>query len=170
MFDGFLLYELILLILGIVLFLVLLFIAVYLMLKGRPVNNILKFFVIPIIMIAWPGIQKVKFLNGLAEIEMLTDRAHQNPEDAEARAALSESLEEIEGRRVTNPATMVKIAHAEVAVGDTLTAYGLLRDAVKKQPDYDLAVERLKAIDTPEIRSRSKKTVPRTKRLDPGSQ
>jgi hypothetical protein len=74
MFDGFLLYELILLILGIVFFLVLLFIAVYLLLKGQPVKNILKLFVIPIIMIGWPGIQKVKFLNGLVEIEMLADR------------------------------------------------------------------------------------------------
>lgn len=170
MFDGFLLYELILLILGIVFFLVLLFIAVYLLLKGQPVKNILKLFVIPIIMIGWPGIQKVRFLNGLVEIEMLADRVHENPGDAEAKTALSENLERIEGRRVTNPATMVKIAHAEVAVGDTVRAYVLLRDAVEKRPDYNLAVERLRAVDTPEIRRRSRTTVPRREPLDPDSQ
>lgn len=139
LFEGLLFYEIVLLILGTLLFLVLLFALVYSLVKKRDIKILALFFVISIIMIGYPSIQKIKFDNGVVEIEKRTKELAQNPADSTAQKALMKTLSEIERRPISNPATLVKIAEAQAAIGDTAQALNYVDSALKEAPNLPAA-------------------------------
>ncbi len=144
LFEGLLFYEIVLLVLGVLLFLVTLFALVYSIIKKRDLKALALFFVISIIMIGYPSIQKIKFDNGVVEVEKRTQELAQNPADITAKKELQKSLIDIVDRPTSNPTTLVKFAEAQVAVGDTTNAEKNLNLAMKENPDLPQA-KRLKS-------------------------
>lgn len=139
LFEGLLFYEIVLLVLGVLLFLVLLFALVYSIIKKRDIKVLALFFVISIVMIAYPSIQKIKFNEGVVEIEKRTKALEQNPTDTTAQEELEKKLADIEQRQISNPSTLVKIAEAQAAIGDTAKALKNVDLALKEKPDLPQA-------------------------------
>ncbi len=118
-FEGLKSYEIVLLIMGVLLFLTLLFVLIYQILKEKPYKGLLPFFFIPIIMVGFPGIQKIKFDKGVIEIETLTATVEQDPTNVEAKNQLEVQLKAIGNRSVSKPSTLKIMEKAYMAVGDT---------------------------------------------------
>lgn len=118
-FEGLKSYEIVLLIMGVLLFLTLLFVLIYLISQKRPYKGLLLFFVFPIIMVGFPGIQKIKFDKGVIEIETLTAKVEQDPTNVEVKNQLEVQLKAIGNRSVSKPSTLKIMEKAYMAVGDT---------------------------------------------------
>lgn len=96
LFDGLYGYEIIMVLMGIVLFLVLVLLMVVQMLKGKAVKGLLFFFGFPIIMIGYPGLQTIKINDMVLEIKRLAEEA---PYDADKKAQLETKLDAIENAK-----------------------------------------------------------------------
>lgn len=88
MFAGLNLYESVLLVLGIVLFVALLVALLRNVFKNQPYAALLPAFLLPVAMIGYPSIQSIQYNNGLVEIQKATDQVAAHPNDVQARAAL----------------------------------------------------------------------------------
>jgi Tfp pilus assembly protein PilF len=139
LFEGLLFYEIVLLGLGVLLFLVVLGLLIYSIINKRDIKIFALFFVISIVMIAYPSIQKIKFNEGVVEIEKGTKALEQNPADTTAQKELERTLADIEQRQISNPITLVKIAEAQAAIGDSAKALKNVDQALKEKPDLPQA-------------------------------
>ncbi len=74
-FDGLHLYEIVLLVLGVILFLVLLVALIIFLIQGRSIKSLLLFFVVSVLMIGFPSVTKFKFDKDGVEIDKLAARA-----------------------------------------------------------------------------------------------
>lgn len=149
--ENLLPHEIVLLYLGILLFLVLLFVLIYYVIQSRKIKALPAFFMIPIIMIAWPSIQKVSIAGITAEIEHETEYVEQNPTDSEAKAELAKRVEEIEKRHISSSKTQIILADAHAALGDTVKALTYVGQVLKDQPDDTAAVNRREDFVIPKI-------------------
>ncbi|MGB2698675.1 MAG: hypothetical protein WBD28_12575 [Candidatus Zixiibacteriota bacterium] len=140
--EGLLPHEIVLLYLGILLFLVLLFVLVYYVIQSRKIKALPAFFMVPIIMIAWPSIQKVSIAGVTAEMQRRTEYVKQNPTDLEAKAELAKSVEEIEKRHISSSDTQIILADAHAALGDTSKALSYVNRVLTEQPQDTAAVNR----------------------------
>jgi hypothetical protein len=75
-------YEIVLLGLGVFLFVVLVFLLIYCVVKNRPLKQLLLFFFISIVMIGFSAIQKIRFENGAIELEKTAEELRNNPTPA----------------------------------------------------------------------------------------
>lgn len=119
LFEGLLSYEIVLLALGMLLFLVLLFLLIFCVITKRSYVGILPLFLVCIIMLGFPSIQKIKFDNGVLEIEKLTKKVEQNPRNIEAKRELETKLKQIEGKEISTPSTLRILEKAYTVVGDS---------------------------------------------------
>lgn len=149
--EGLLLHEIVFLFLGILLFLVLLFVLVYFVLNKRAIKSLPFFFVIPIIMIGWPSIEKVKFSGSLGSLELALKNLQANPSDSTALAAVQESIERVEKRPVSSPTTLLTLADARAAVGDTTEALTYVTRVLRDQPDLPAAIDKRDDLVIPRI-------------------
>lgn len=130
LFEGLIFYEIVLLCLGVLFFFVLLFVLIYFVVKNRPIKAVIPLFLVSVVMISFPGIQKIRFDNGVIEIEKLTQEVEQNPGDSAAKKELANKLSKIENRPVLNPLTIKKLEKAFTAIGDTRKAT-ILKDKLR---------------------------------------
>jgi hypothetical protein len=81
-------YERVLLGLGVLLFVVLLFSLIFLVAKNRSIKPLFLFFALSIVMIAFPGIQKIRFEQGALEFDKAKEAwdKHPTPENKKALA------------------------------------------------------------------------------------
>jgi hypothetical protein len=149
LFDGLHFYEIVLLVLGVLFFIVLLFVLVYSVIKKQAIKNLLPFFIIPIIMIGYPSIQEVKIANGMLNIEKLTDEVKGNPNNVEARAALAEKLSKLERREIKNPDSLIEMAKAQAAINNKAKARTHINSVLKVRPDSREALELQLMIEGP---------------------
>jgi hypothetical protein len=136
--DGLFFYEIVLLFAGIILFLVLLFVLVYFVIKARPdkqLRILVPLFGLSVVMIGWTSITKIKIGKDIVEIEKEAHQVAQNPSNDEAKENLKASLADLEKRSFTNPRNLVSLAKAQAAVGDTTQARINLDSALKKKPN-----------------------------------
>jgi hypothetical protein len=119
LFEGLLSYEIVLLVLGVLLFLALLFLLIFCVITKRSYVGIVPLFLVCIIMLGFPSIQKIKFDNGVLEIEKLTKKVEQNPTNVEAKRELEAKLQKIEGKEISNPSTLRILEKAYTVVGDS---------------------------------------------------
>jgi len=101
MTSNLLLYEIVLLVLGAILFLLLCCALVYSILKKEPVKRFLLFFPIAIAMIAYPSIQELRFENGKISMTTQQNELLANPDNEETRQDLEENAIKLEGRATT---------------------------------------------------------------------
>src|SRR5436305_6938997 len=97
-FDGLYSYEVVLLVLGAVFFLVLMIAFVVLLSQGKPYGTLLVAFVIPIVMIGFPAIKSVQYHDGVVTIDKLTHDLQHNPTDSAKRAELNQKVSELASR------------------------------------------------------------------------
>ena len=117
-FEGLKSYERVLLLMGVVLFIALLVFLIYFVVKNKPYKGLLPFFSIPIVMVGFPGIQKITFDNGIVGIEKLTEEVEQNPNDTTAKKDLEAKLKSIKSRPISQSANLRILERAYSAVGN----------------------------------------------------
>jgi len=127
--------ETVLLILGIVLFVVLIFAFVYQLTRQRSLGPLLGFFVVPIVMIGYPSIRSIEFKDGVVSIDKTTQQLLSNPTDASVRESLQKQLEQTTRRPIANPKDAAAVAKAQFALGDEQAAALNLQKALQKDPN-----------------------------------
>jgi len=121
-FEGLKLYEIVLLLMGVLLFVVLLCALIYLILHKRAYKQLLLFFAVPIVMVGFPAIEKIKFNNGVIEVEKLTQKVEREPTNIEAKKQLEVQLNTIGNRPISERSTLRTMEKGYTAVGDTQKA------------------------------------------------
>jgi len=118
LFEGLYFYEVILIVLGTLMFIILLFILLYLVIKNRPFKKLGLLFIFPILMIAYSSIQKISYDQGMVSISKYTRELSNNPTDSNAIALLTEELESLRGREFNDPEINLLIGQAYLATGN----------------------------------------------------
>ncbi|MEO8399370.1 MAG: hypothetical protein ABI550_06075, partial [Ignavibacteriaceae bacterium] len=149
--DGLYFYEFILLILGVLLFTALLIILIIYAAKGRELKVLLPFFIIPILMIGFPGYQKISYDNGVVTIEKKLEELAKNPSDSSARKDIQNTIADIENRPTSNTETLINVGKGSAAVGDTVKALSFINDAIKLEPNLSEAKRLKKLYSTPPV-------------------
>jgi tetratricopeptide (TPR) repeat protein len=139
--KSLLLYELVLLIAGAILFLALVFMLVYSLMNNKPIKNVFWFFIFPVIMMGFPALQSFTFDKGKIEIKKLTAEVKNDPENEEKRAELEKAIETI------NPIRIEKDAEASATIAEAQLELGNIPESEKAiQNSLDLEKNNTKAI------------------------
>jgi len=140
MFDGLHSYEIVLMVLGIVMFVMLaavMFLYVY---RERKLTTLLPFFMLPVVMIGFPAFQKISFGNEIVSVEKALATAEANPGDAKAKAQLEESVKQVAKRPTTDPKVNLTLARAYKALGQRDRALDRVDSALKVNPRSNAAM------------------------------
>lgn len=137
LFSNMLPYEKILIIMGMIFFLVLLFLMIWNVIKKSSITMLLPFFLIPIIMVAYPTIQSIKIGDVIINVKNLTEEVNKNPADTLANKQLTEALVQLKSKdRVTqNSNALITLANAQIALGKYDSASLYLNKADNVDPD-----------------------------------
>ncbi|MBI2516539.1 MAG: hypothetical protein HYV95_06445 [Opitutae bacterium] len=150
LFEGLLLYEIILLTLGVVLFFALLGVMFYYVKMNRSITGLLLFFLLPVVMIAFPSIQKIKFDKDGLEIEKelarLVDQSAHATTPAE-KEELKVKLDEFKERAATSPEALVTVARAQTLLGNVDASKQTLDQALTLDPKSPAALDLKSRVD-----------------------
>jgi hypothetical protein len=141
LFDGLYFYEIALLVLGALLFLVLLPVLLRLALSNKKYQHLIPFFLISAGMMGFPAFTKIQIDKGKIEIDKTTHDLQSNPQSQQARADVETSLTKIAGRPIHDPATLATVAKAQFALGHDTEAESNLSQALAADPTLQPAVE-----------------------------
>jgi len=148
LFDGLYAYEVVLLVLGVVLFLLLAVLLVLLVVRGKAYTAMLGFFALPIAMIGYPSIQKISFQDGAVTIDKTTTQLQAAPTDATLRSSLEKQVDSLASRPTADPTALTSIAKAQFALGNHAAAETTLQKALQASPALPEAVKLKQRIDT----------------------
>jgi tetratricopeptide (TPR) repeat protein len=153
LFEGLLQYEIMLLILGVIFFLLLLFLLVYMIIKERKFGSMLGFFVIPIVMIGFPGIKKIQFKDWMIELrEEMAQTTDSTPAPGR-QDQIEEILGKINPERISSYDNSLLVAEAYTFVGDSLKAFQSAEKALEAEPSSQQATElKTRLSDSPRVR------------------
>jgi len=140
-FEGLYLYEVVLLICGVIMFLGLLAALLWKVFSNREYKGLLAFFVLPIAMIGYPSISSLQVKSGVADIEIQTTALQNQPQDQQTRATLQSQVSKIESRPFKDPTILANLARAQFALGDESKAESNLNTALAAAPSLAPAVE-----------------------------
>ena len=145
--DGIQLYELVLMILGFILGLVLIFVFLFMALKGRTNLKLLYGFIAPIIMIGYPSIQSISFSKDVIQIDKLIKKVNESPSDTLAQQALIDQIQTLSKSRALNSTdALTTIADAQSALGLYDSAKVTIQKAIARDPESDKALQSKKDI------------------------
>ncbi len=138
--DGIQLYELVLMILGFILGLVLIFVFLFMALRGRTNLKLLYGFIAPIVMIGYPSIQSISFSKDVIKIDKLVQKVNENPSDTLAQRELIEQIQTLPKSRCLNSTdALTTIADAQSALGLYDSAKVTIQKAIERNPDSEKA-------------------------------
>lgn len=137
-FSGLLLYEIVLLILGVFLFLILSAGLLFYIIKKEQIKKLLLFFVLPIFMIGYPSIKEVSISKDRIQLTKYQEQFIQNPGDSVARQKVEEYTEKLEDR-ASNSDDMVQISKSKLLLGNYHDAADIADKAVTKESTNDEA-------------------------------
>ncbi len=144
LFDGLFLYEVILMLLGSVLFGV----VIFLMVKNKELNkNHLMGISLAIVMIAFPSIKSFSISDGIINIERDLEELKENPNDKTLEKSLEQDLGSIGDRPINNAERLTTLSQANLELGKTEKAASLANEALIKQPKNMQAAEVVKVIE-----------------------
>jgi len=115
--DGLYLGEVVLLVLGVVLFAVLIVAFVYQLRRQRSLKSLIAFFLVSIVMIVYPSIRSIQYKDGAITLEKMTRELNENPTDVKLREALDEKIKDVAPRVANSPKDAVKLARAQFDLG-----------------------------------------------------
>lgn len=139
-FQNMLPYEVILVIMGMVLFLALVFLLIWSVMKKRSVTTLLPFFLLPVIMVAYPTIKSIKIgniaIDNINKVKGLTDIVTEHPADTAAAGQLKDAVAQLKAtqRIGQNGTALLTIANAQMALGKYDSASLYLDKAIKVAP------------------------------------
>jgi tetratricopeptide (TPR) repeat protein len=140
--KNLLLYELVLLVAGSILFLALVFALIFSLIKNKPLKNIFWFFLFPIIMIGFPSIQSFGFENGKFELKKLTHEVASNPTNEVKRKELEEAIQTINPERLDkDPEGSKYVAEAQLALGNIDESEKAIQNALSLEKNDSEAVK-----------------------------
>jgi hypothetical protein len=128
-FNGLYNFEIVLLILGVLLFLIAL---VKFMKNPSPV--LVAFFLISIAMIGYPSVQSIAYQNGVVTINKQVHDLEADPTNEALRSSLQQNVALVEQRPTTDPVINVALATAHFALGNEAQAKTTLQQALRKNP------------------------------------
>lgn len=146
-FDGLYPYEIVMLVLGVLLFLVLILAFVVLVMRGKPYGKLFAFFAIPVLMVGFPGVKSFEFSESVIKVEKYTRALQVNPTDKNLRESLAKEVASVSARPLVDPHVSVTIARAQIALGDNAAADGNVKKALKEAPQLPAALELKKRIE-----------------------
>ncbi len=164
--DGLALYEVLLFVLGSLLFLVLLFLIVLFAVRKRPLKPLLLFFTVPIVMLGWPSIAKIQVSNeGITLVNNLRE-LEKRPADTLLQNKVEQSIQVLEEKQVNAPDLLANIARAKYILGQDKDALetisripeekkmelgvATLQKTIIKTQDFERKLEKAKVSPTPE--------------------
>lgn len=131
LFEGLLLYEITLLILGVILFLILSIGLLFYIIKKEPLMKLLMFFFIPIVMIGYPSITQVTISNDKIELSKLQKEVIENPRDSVAIEKMEQLTQKLE-KRATTPEDLIQVSTSNLLLGNNVKAVSLADQALTK--------------------------------------
>lgn len=132
LFRGLLLYEIVLLVLGVFLFLILSAGLLYYIIKKEQIKKLLLFFVLPILMIGYPSIQEISISKDRIQLTKYQEQFLQNPEDSVARENVEKYTDKLKDR-ASSKEDIVQISKSQLLLGNYKQAADLADKAVKKK-------------------------------------
>src|SRR5947209_1083758 len=141
MFDGFYLYEWLLMALGIIFFFVLLYAFSVLLKQKKSLGPLLLFFALDIGMIAYPSLKSVEISGDKVSLEKKEQEVAQHPEDLQARKELQQTVQKLQSRPISDPATLGALSRAQFVLGDEQAASITAAKALQKDPQQPTAKE-----------------------------
>ena len=140
--DGIQLYELVLMVLGFILGLVLIFVFLFMAMRGRTNLKLLYGFIAPLIMIGYPSIQSISFSKDVIKIDKLVQKVNENPSDTLAQRALIEQIQTLpKSRCITSTDALTTIADAQSALGLYDSAKVTIQRARERSPNSDKVLQ-----------------------------
>lgn len=138
--------------LGIVLFLVTLFVIVYQVLHKENLGvSLPAFLVIALVMVGYPSIKSFQYKDGVFDLEKQTREVQADPQDKAARASLNAVVAQMAPRVQTGTAQEItKLAAAQYALGKESAAKAALDKALSRDPQAEPALalkNRIESID-----------------------
>ena len=147
-FDGLRLYEIVLLILGTLLFLVLLVLLIVAIVRNRSVKAFILLFPISIVMIGFPAVSKIKFDKDGIEIDKITKELVENPSNTGLKTKLEELVQQATPRFSESQHGLVKLARAEAVLGKQEKAVKTLDQALVRNPQSEAAKDLRTRLET----------------------
>lgn len=130
--ETLLFYELVLLIAGAILFLALLFVLLFSIVKNKPIKNVFWFFIFPIIMIGFPSFQSFTFENDLIKISAILKDLQNDPKNEQKREELEKTITSINPARIEKNVKASKfIAKAQLELGNIPESETAIQNALK---------------------------------------
>ncbi len=158
LFEGLYLHDILLIVLGTLMFLVMLIGFMAQIIRKQPITKFyILGFLIPALMIAYPSIQRINFSKEVIELEKITREIEQNPDDSIAYKKLETQLKTIEKKPISRPETLAKVSKGNFQVGNTEKAGMLADSALQKAPDNMEAREIKAYIDIDKASQKVKK-------------
>jgi tetratricopeptide (TPR) repeat protein len=145
--DGLYLGEVVLLVLGVVLFGVSIFAFIYLLRRKRSLKPLIAFFLVSIVMVGYPSIKSIQYKDGALTLEKTAQALSENPADPKLRAALDETVKDVGPRVANSPNDAVKLARAQFDLGREDEAKRSLERAPPSNADLPEARELRKRIN-----------------------
>lgn len=144
LFDGLFLYEVILMLLGSVLFGV----VIFLMVKNKELNkNHLMGIGLAIVMIAFPSIKSFSISDGIINIERDLEELKDNPNDKTIEKSLEQDLGSIGDRPINSPERLTTLSEANLELGKKEKAASLANEALIQEPENLQAAEVINVIE-----------------------
>jgi hypothetical protein len=140
MFDGLHSYEILLMVLGIVMFVMLAVVMFLYVSRDRKLTTLFPLFLLPLVMIGFPAIQKISFGNSVLSLEKAVETLDRNPSDPRARAELAERVRLVAQRPTTDPKVNLTLALAYKALGQRDQAVERVQSALKVNPHLSEAI------------------------------
>lgn len=132
LFDGLFLYEVILMVLGAILFCVVLFLIVK---EKQLTKNHLAGIGLAIVMIAFPSIKSFSISDGIINIERDLEELKENPADSATQKKLEEEVSIIGERPINNAERLTTLSEANLELGKQTRAESLAKEALLKSPN-----------------------------------
>lgn len=144
--DGLYPFEMVLLVLGVVLFIALLIAFLRNVFCNKPYAGLLAFFVLPIAMIGYSSIQTIQVGDGTVTIATKTAQLVQNPNDQNLRVSLQTDVAKLSARPIHDAQTTATLAEAQFALGNETEAQTNLQKALSANPKLATATQLQKKI------------------------
>jgi hypothetical protein len=131
--------EFVMMMMGIVIFLVLVFLLIWKAMKNQPYAMLLIAFLIPTVLVGFPAIQSIKFDNWTLQIDKYAAQVAKNPSDTAARIQLKKEITDLQGdpRTENNPEALATLATSHLALGNLSSADSAIKKAEELAPNSE---------------------------------
>lgn len=129
---GLKLHEILLMFLGVILFLALVFILIWKVMKGTSIKSLAIFFLLPIVMIGYTSIKSIAWGDLKIDVNETARAVNNNPNDTTAANKLALLLQQMDLDRIKgDPQALLGVANAESALGNYDTALSIVNQSIE---------------------------------------